>query len=117
MSDISLDLLREIACGIYAPPFDFMRLQDSAPDTLKLILQVYKGVQDGKMMPERVPMPEILRIMNEAGGNTLQNEMMREMAGQISKNIGRLMKEKPRDQERTLMLLQIVIGFMLLAAR
>lgn len=115
VSDISLDLLRKIACGIYAPPFDFMRLQDSAPDTLKLILQVYKGVQDGKMMPERVPMPEILRIMNEAGGNTLQNEMMREMAGQISKNIGRLMEEKPGDQERTLMLLQIVIGFMALA--
>ena len=117
VSDISLDLLRKIACGAYEPPFNFMQLQDNASDTLKLILQVYKAVQDGKMLPEKVPMQEILRLMKDAYSETVYTETMREMAVQISKNIGRLMDENSRDQERTLMLLQIVIGFMSLAGR
>lgn len=118
VSNIPLETLYQIACGKYNIYQDPMQLWQGATVTMKLLLQAYKAVLEGKISLEVVPIREIIEaIREEAVRHGISNDAHLGTIEKTLDSIKKLMKEKPEDKERMLMLLQMIIGMLVLIER
>lgn len=118
VSNIPLATLRQIAEGEYCYQRDPMQLKQRASGTMRLLLQAYEAVLEGKDFRETVSAGELLGVVKRRsaaqgpGGVLLQG-----MLDNALNNLEKLMEDNAADQERTLSLLQIVIGMLVLIER
>lgn len=113
VSDIPLETLRQVACGEY-DIFDIGQLKQGASFTMKLILQAYEAVSEGRLAPEAVPVKEILAAVSEQVAEKKKGEIYRGMVEKMLNNIKWMMQEKPNNKEWSLLLLQMIIGILML---
>lgn len=116
VSDIPLSTLRQISYGEYNIFFDPLLLKGEASGTMRTFLQAYEAVISGQLDLQAIPWKELLNVIGQQvkadGGNSAA------FNGTIEKvlyNIEKLASEKTEDKERTLEIMQIAIGMLLLA--
>lgn len=115
VSNIPLETLHQIACGEYNIFHDPLQLKQGASAAMNLFLQTYEAVLTGSLLPEAVPLNEILAVVDQqAVRKGLNSNIFRGMVEKTLENIRKLTEEKHGDKERMLMMLQMIIGMLVL---
>lgn len=116
VSDIPLEILRQIAYGEYNIFSDPLLLKSEASSTMRTFLQAYEAVISGQLDIQAIPWKELLNVIRQQVLTDKRNSAA--FNGTIEKvlhNISRLAEEKAGNKEQILEILQIAIGMLLLA--
>ena len=115
VSDIPLEILRQIAYGEYNIYQDPLQLKRDASDVMNLLLQTYEAVLDDRLALKEVPLKEIIVVVkSEALKYRGSSETHLGILEKLLDNIKKTAEKEPNDKEWVIMVLQMIIGVLLL---
>ncbi len=117
VSNIPLEVLRQIAYGENIHIHDPLRLKENASTVLNILLQIYEAVLNNSLALEKVPIREIVNTVNEQIAKSRLEDIVRETVGDSLFHVGKLAEEGRKDKERMLMMLQMFISIQALLER
>ena len=78
VSNIPLEVLRQIAYGENIHIHDPLRLKENASTVLNILLQIYEAVLNNSLALEKVPIREIVNTVNEQIAKSRLEDIVRE---------------------------------------